>query len=92
LALSRQASATFDAGGEGVERVRATYLAGAALLCLGRSAEAEPLLQEALAAGRALRNLRLVGTALQAIASARSSEGDGAAARPAKSRCVPNRL
>jgi predicted ATPase/DNA-binding CsgD family transcriptional regulator len=81
LALSRQASATLDAGGDEVERVRATYLAGAALLCLGRSAEAEPLLHEALAAGRALRNLRLVGTALQAIAYACSSDGDGAAAR-----------
>jgi predicted ATPase/DNA-binding XRE family transcriptional regulator len=56
-------------------------LAGGSLVLLGRAAEAEPLLREALEAARALGDRRLAANVLQVAGWARSAAGDFAGAR-----------
>ncbi len=66
----------------------AQHFVGRSLEILGRPAEAQPLLREALGAARRFGNRRLIATALQALGNGLAHVGDFAGAR----RCLSEAL
>ena len=81
LASAERALAIYRAIGSPLGVARAHLLAGRALCGLGRVAEAEPLLQDALTFARSIDNRQLLGFVLTAVAAAKSLEGNFAQAR-----------
>jgi predicted ATPase/transcriptional regulator with XRE-family HTH domain len=81
LAAAGRALVRYQELGDVLGVAHAQHLAGSSLAYLGRSAEAEALLLEALAAARSLGNRRLEADVLQKIGWARSAVGDFAGAR-----------
>jgi predicted ATPase/DNA-binding CsgD family transcriptional regulator len=81
LLESRRLVEKFLELGDSLGVARARFVAGVTLVCLGRAAEGEPVLQLTLEAARAAGNLRLAGGALENIAYARSRLGYLADAR-----------
>jgi predicted ATPase/transcriptional regulator with XRE-family HTH domain len=81
LAAAERALVRYRALGDTLGSARAQILVGAALVGLGRPAEAEPPLREALEAARSLGNHRLEVDVLQKIGWARSGVGDFAGSR-----------
>ncbi len=67
--------------GDEKEIATAQYLAGRALVALGRISEAAPMLQEALATFRRFKSNRLAGVTLGTLAMAREHARDYAGAR-----------
>jgi len=81
LGSAERALALYRAMGNPLGVARAHLLAGRALCGLGRVAEAEPLLQDALAFARSIDNRQLLGFVLTAVAAEKSLERDFAQAR-----------
>jgi predicted ATPase/transcriptional regulator with XRE-family HTH domain len=81
LASSQQAIAHYREAGDLHGIARAQSIAGHALLHLGRNAEAQSLLQEALAAARDLEEEWLAAYILRCLGLASAREGDFDAAR-----------
>jgi predicted ATPase/transcriptional regulator with XRE-family HTH domain len=81
LSSAERAMVLYHELGDALETARAQFKAGDALLFLGRLAEGERLLQEALTVARALGKKRLAAAALRPIAWARAVGGDLAGAR-----------
>ncbi len=81
LVSSQQAIAHFREADDSHGVARAQSIAGHALLYLGRNAEAQSLLQEALAAARGLEDQCLAAYILRCLGLASAREGDFDAAR-----------
>jgi predicted ATPase/transcriptional regulator with XRE-family HTH domain len=81
LAAAKRALARYRGLGDVLGVARAQHLVGSALVSLGRVAEGETFLREALKTGRKLGNLRLTANALLALGVARGAIGDLAGAR-----------
>jgi len=81
LASGEQALAQYRQLGDPRGVARAQGVVGHALVSLRRSAEAEPLLREALAAARQIGHRPLVASLLRTVAFARAMDGDVDAAR-----------
>jgi non-specific serine/threonine protein kinase len=81
LAAARRALVRYQELGDPSGLANAQLMAGAALICLMRAEEGEPLVREALESARALGDGKLIGNALENIAYARSMAGDLAQAR-----------
>jgi predicted ATPase/DNA-binding XRE family transcriptional regulator len=81
LAAAECALARYRELGDALGIAQAQSLAGRSLVILGRSAEAEPLLRDALEAARTLGDRRLTANVLQVIGWTRSRVGDFAGAR-----------
>jgi predicted ATPase/class 3 adenylate cyclase len=78
---AEQALRTYRQTGDEKGIATARYLVGRALVALGRSAEAESTLQQALKALRKLKCHRLTGVTLGTLATAREHANDFASAR-----------
>jgi tetratricopeptide (TPR) repeat protein len=74
--------------GATAEAAYVAWWSGESLVCLGRVAEGEPLLREALELARALGHRRLTARSLENVGYARSMDGDLAAARAAFSESL----
>ncbi len=81
LRLAPRAIAAFETLGDTLGAAYGQCTLGMALLCVGRGAEAEPLLDAALANARSHDNTRLTGWVLQQLIYARAVAGDLAQAR-----------
>jgi predicted ATPase/DNA-binding XRE family transcriptional regulator len=81
LAAAERALVRYRELGDVLGIAHAQLLAGRSLVPLGRSADAESLLQEALEVARTLGNRRLTANVLQVIGWTRSAVGDFAGAR-----------
>jgi predicted ATPase/transcriptional regulator with XRE-family HTH domain len=81
LAAAERALIRYRELGDALGSTQAATLAGAALALLGRAADAEPLLREALDNARTLSDRRLTANVLQTVGWSRSSVGDFAGAR-----------
>ncbi len=81
LAAAERALARYRQLGDASGSAQAQNSAGGSLVLLGRPAEAEPMLREALEAAYALGDRRLTASALQAIGWVRSVAGDFTGAR-----------
>jgi tetratricopeptide (TPR) repeat protein len=81
LAAAERALERYREAGDVLGSASAQSLAGAALVLLGRTAEAAPLLRSALDVARALRDRRLTAKVLMSMGWGCSADGDFAAAR-----------
>ena len=81
LSASERALERYRALNDSLGVAQVQHLAAQSLVVLGRPLEAEPLLQEALAAARSLGNRRLTATILRKLGHARVRYGDFAEAR-----------
>jgi predicted ATPase/transcriptional regulator with XRE-family HTH domain len=81
LSSAERAMLLYRELGDALETARAQFKAGDALLFLGRVAEGEQQLREALTVARGLGKKRLTAAALRPIAWARGAGGDLAGAR-----------
>jgi tetratricopeptide (TPR) repeat protein len=78
---AERALCSYRESGDEKEIATTQYLAGRALVALGRVSEAEPMLQLALGTFRRLGSSRLTGVTLGTLAMAREHSGDYASAR-----------
>jgi predicted ATPase/transcriptional regulator with XRE-family HTH domain len=90
LAAGKRALVRYRDLGEVAGTVRALKAVGRSLVLLGRVAEGEPLLQEALTAARTLGDRMQLGGILECIALARSMDRDIAGARAHFADAVSN--
>jgi non-specific serine/threonine protein kinase len=81
LAAAERALLRYRELGNALGSAHAQSLAGGALAMLGRTAEAEPLLREALETARTLGDRRLAAKVLETMGWTRSAIGDFAGAR-----------
>jgi predicted ATPase/transcriptional regulator with XRE-family HTH domain len=81
LAAAQRALLLYRELGDARGSAQAATLAGAALALLGQTADAEPMLREALEKARALGDRRLTANALQTIGWSRCAVGDFDGAR-----------
>jgi predicted ATPase/transcriptional regulator with XRE-family HTH domain len=81
LAAAERALARYRELGDVLGSAQVQCLAGQSLVLLGRSADAQPLLLEALQVARTLGDRRLTASVLQIIGWTRSGAGDFAGAR-----------
>lgn len=81
LVSGERAIAEYRAAGDELGVARAQSLTGVALAFLGRTSEARPPLEEALACARALHNRNLAAFALRCLGNLSAAERDDAATR-----------